>query len=67
MGLRLKFNLVLVLVFGLGLGVSGSLSRRILEANARDEVARNADLMMGAALAVRSYTTSRSSRISSCS
>jgi len=56
MGLRLKFNLVLVLVFGLGLGMSGVLSRRILEANARDEVVRNADLMMGAALAVRSYT-----------
>ena len=56
MGLRLKFNLVLVLVFGLGLGVEGLSSRRILEANARDEVVRNADLMMGAALAVRSYT-----------
>ena len=56
MGLRLKFNVVLVLVFGLGLGVAGALSRRILEANARDEVVRNADLMMGAALAVRSYT-----------
>ena len=56
MGLRLKFNLVLVLVFGLGLGVAGVLSRRILETNARDEVVRNADLMMGAALAVRSYT-----------
>ena len=56
MGLRLKFNLVLVIVFGLGLGVAGALSRRILEANARDEVVRNADLMMGAALAVRSYT-----------
>jgi protein-histidine pros-kinase len=56
MGLRLKFNVVLVLVFGLGLGVAGVLSRRILEANARDEVVRSADLMMGAALAVRGYT-----------
>ena len=56
MGLRLKFNLVLVLVFGVGLAVSGVLSHQILEANARDEVVRNADLMMGAALAVRSYT-----------
>lgn len=56
MGLRLKFNLVLVLVFALGLGVAGVSSRRILETNARDEVVRNADLMMGAALAVRSYT-----------
>jgi len=56
MGLRLKFNLVLVVVFGLGLAVSGVLSRRILEANARDEVVRSADMMMGAAMAVRSYT-----------
>jgi protein-histidine pros-kinase len=56
MGLRLKFNLVLVLVFALGLAVAGVSSRHILEANARDEVVRNADLMMGAALAVRSYT-----------
>jgi len=56
MGVRLKFNLVLVAVFGLGLTVSGVLSRRILEANARDEVVRSADLMMGAAMAVRTYT-----------
>jgi protein-histidine pros-kinase len=56
MGLRLKFNLVLVLVFGVGLALSAAVSRRILEANARDEVVRNADLMMGAALAVRGYT-----------
>ncbi len=56
MGLRLKFNLVLVLVFAAGLGLSGAVSRRILEENARDEVVRNAELMMGAALAVRDYT-----------
>jgi len=57
MGLRLKFNLVLVLVFALGLGLSGYVSHRILEANAREEVTRNADLMMSAALAVRGYTS----------
>ena len=56
MGLRFKFNLVLAVIFGLGLAVSGALSRRILEANAREEVVRSADLMMGAALAVRTYT-----------
>src|SRR5215472_3635421 len=56
MGVRLKFNLVLAVVFGLGLAVSGVLSRSILEANARDEVVRSADLMMSAAMAVRSYT-----------
>jgi HAMP domain-containing protein len=57
MGLRLKFNLVLILVFALGLAASGYVSKRILEANAEDEVTRNAELMMGAALAVRGYTS----------
>jgi protein-histidine pros-kinase len=57
MGLRLKFNMVLILVFALGLGASGYVSRRILEANAQEEVTRNAELMMGAALAVRGYTS----------
>lgn len=57
MGLRLKFNLVLILVFALGLLASGYVSKRILEANAQEEVTRNAELMMGAALAVRGYTS----------
>jgi protein-histidine pros-kinase len=56
MGLRLKFNLVLLLVFLVGLGVAGWISRDLLIQNARDEVARDASLMMEAALAVRGYT-----------
>ncbi|HTS82006.1 MAG TPA: DUF3365 domain-containing protein [Myxococcaceae bacterium] len=56
MGLRLKFNLVLVLVFAAGLALAGVVSRRILEQNALDEVVRSAELMRGAALAVRTYT-----------
>jgi protein-histidine pros-kinase len=56
MGLRLKFNLVLLAVFGLGLLASGYLSYTLLERNAREEVSRNAGLMMEAALAIRSYT-----------
>src|SRR5215470_11732394 len=56
MGLRLKFNLVLLLVFLVGLGAAGWISRDLLIQNARDEVARNASLMMEAALAVRGYT-----------
>jgi len=56
MGLRLKFNLVLLCVFLVGLGVAGWISRDLLIRNARDEVARNASLMMEAALAVRGYT-----------
>jgi len=56
MGLRLKFNLVLLVVFVLGLGVTAYVSWGLLERNARDEVVRNANLMMEAALAIRAYT-----------
>lgn len=56
MGLRLKFNLVLLLVFMVGLAIAGWISRDLLIRNARDEVARNAGLMMETALAVRGYT-----------
>ena len=58
MGLRLKFNLVLLVVFALGLGVSGYVSYDLLHRNARDEVLRNAGVMMEAALSMRTYTVS---------
>lgn len=56
MGLRLKFNLVLILVFLAGFGAAGLVSRQLLQDNARDEVVRNARLMMEAATSVRTYT-----------
>ncbi len=56
MGLRLKFNLVLLTVFVLGLGVTGYVSYELLHRNARDEVLRNAGVMMEASLSMRSYT-----------
>jgi hypothetical protein len=56
MGLRLKFNLVLALVFVLGLAVSGYVSHDLLHKNARDEVLRNAGVMLEAALSMRAYT-----------
>jgi HAMP domain-containing protein len=59
MGLRTKFNVVLILVFAAGMGVSGWVSYRLLQANAKDEVLRSAGLMMEAALAVRGYTVSQ--------
>lgn len=59
MGLRLKFNLVLLGVFALGFAVSGIISWNLLQRNARDEVVRNADLLMEAALAVRGYTVAQ--------
>ncbi len=59
MGLRLKFNLVLVLVFAAGIAVSAWVSHRLLQDNAKQEVLRNAGLMMEAALAVRGYTVTQ--------
>lgn len=59
MGLRLKFNLVLLGVFAIGFGVSGLVSWNLLQQNAREEVVRNAELLMEAALAVRSYTVAQ--------
>ena len=59
MGLRLKFNLVLIAVFALGLAVTAYISYGLLVRNARDEVTRNAELMMQTALAVRGYTVSQ--------
>src|SRR3954464_14192737 len=56
MGLRLKFNLVLIVVFIAGLAAAGYVSRQLLQENARDEVIRDARLMMEAAISVRTYT-----------
>ena len=59
MGLRLKFNIVLALVFMAGMAVSAYVSHQLLQNNAKQEVVRNANLMMEAALAVRGYTVSQ--------
>jgi HAMP domain-containing protein len=59
MGLRLKFNIVLTLVFAAGIGVSAWVSHELLQRNAKDEVLRNAGLMMEAALSIRGYTVSQ--------
>src|SRR5437899_10145407 len=59
MGLRLKFNLALLFVFALGFAVSGYLSYELLHKNARDEVLRNAGVMMEASLSMRNYTVSQ--------
>jgi protein-histidine pros-kinase len=56
MGLRLKFNLVLLAVFAIGLGVTGFVSYELLHRNAREDVLRNAGVMMEAALSMRGYT-----------
>jgi len=59
MGLRLKFNIVLTLVFAAGMAVSAWVSYQLLQRNAKQEVLRNAGLMMEAALSIRGYTVSQ--------
>jgi HAMP domain-containing protein len=59
MGLRLKFNIVLTLVFAAGMAVSAWVSYELLQKNAKEEVLRNAGLMMEAALSIRGYTVSQ--------
>ena len=59
MGLRLKFNIVLFLVFAAGMGVSAYVSHKLLQDNAKEEVLRNAGLMMEAALSIRGYTVTQ--------
>jgi len=59
MGLRLKFNLVLLAVFAVGLGVTGYVSYELLHRNAREDVLRNAGVMMEAALSMRGYTVAQ--------
>jgi protein-histidine pros-kinase len=59
MGLRLKFNIVLTLVFAAGMAVSAWVSHELLQRNAKEEVLRNAGLMMEAALSIRGYTVSQ--------
>lgn len=56
MRLRLKFNLVLVIVFAIGFVAAGAVSYQLLQRNAREEVLRDAGLMMESALSVRKYT-----------
>ena len=59
MGIRLKFNLVLVGVFLAGFAAAGWTSYELLHRNAREEILRNARLMMETALAIRGYTTAQ--------
>lgn len=59
MKLLLKFNLVFLLVFALGVAATGAVSWRLLERNAREEIAQNARLMMDTALAARTYTANQ--------
>lgn len=59
MGIRLKFNLILIVVFLAGFAAAGYVSRQLLLDSAREQVLREARLMMEAAISVRAYTSSQ--------
>jgi len=56
MKLRMKFNLVLILIFLIGFVGIAMVSNLLLRKNARNEVLRDAGLIMESALSVRQYT-----------
>jgi HAMP domain-containing protein len=57
MKLAVKFNLILLAVFVLGFAATGYTAHRFLWSNARDEVVRQARLMMDTSTSSRTYTT----------
>lgn len=57
MKLLAKFNLILGLVLGAGLATSAAVSHYFLQVHAREEVLRQARLMMEAMRSARDYTT----------
>jgi HAMP domain-containing protein len=59
MGIRLKFNLVLGAVFLVGFAIAGWMSYELLQRNAREEILRNARLIMDTSLAIRGYTVAQ--------
>ena len=59
MKLIVKFNLVFIVVFLLGLAAAATVSDRLLQQNAREEIALNARLLMEQALAARAYTSTQ--------
>ena len=57
MRLLLKFNLILIVVFGAGAAAAGFFARSFLQQTAHDQIVQQARLMMGSALAMRTYTS----------
>ena len=56
MNLQVKFSLIFLLVFGVQLAVAGYVCDGFLQSSARDQVIRQARLMMESSLAARTYT-----------
>ena len=57
MKLLAKFNLILGLVLGAGLAIAAAISHHFVQEGAREEVLRQARLMMEAMRSARDYTT----------
>ncbi len=57
MKLLVKFNLLFIVLFGAGVGITALISHSFLRRNAREEVVRQAELMMETATSTRSYTS----------
>jgi HAMP domain-containing protein len=58
MKLAVKFNLVLLITIAVGMAVTGAVGHGALQAKARHETEQSARLLLEAAMATRSYTTS---------
>jgi protein-histidine pros-kinase len=59
MKLIVKFNLVLCLVFGVAFVLTGLFTHALLQRNAKAEIEENARIMIEAARAVRTYTSTQ--------
>ncbi len=63
MKLLFKFNLIFILVMALGVAVSGTISRSLLQQQAKEEVLGGARLLMEQASAVRAYTSGQITKL----
>jgi HAMP domain-containing protein len=59
LSLAAKFNIVFLITFGVGFASATAVTNYMLQENARQETLQNARLLMQAAMAARSYTTTQ--------
>ncbi|WP_295990025.1 DUF3365 domain-containing protein [Rugamonas sp.] len=59
LSLAAKFNIVFLTIFGLGFVAASAVTNYLLQQNAREETLQSARVLMQAALAARSYTSSQ--------
>lgn len=59
LSLAAKFNIVFLAIFGVGFGAATGVTNYLLQENAREETLQSARVLMSAALAARSYTSTQ--------